>query len=89
MAIEKISYSMEIPKESKEVVDFIDMILEKVMNKAPIAEYATLLVGIMPAIDGVGKLGEEMKSDGRDEVAAYLVHKVMGRLMPVKEEENK
>jgi len=84
--VDKVIVQMEVPKEGKEVVDFLDQVLEKVMAKAPLAEYATLLTAIMPAVDGVAKLGEEMKSDGKDELAAYLVHKVLARLLPVKEE---
>lgn len=82
MAIEKIAVSMDVPKEGKEIVDFLDKVLEKVMNKAELAEYATLITAVMPAIDGAGKIGEEMKSDGRDELAGYLVQKLLSRLLP-------
>lgn len=83
--VEKINVNMEVPKEGKELVDFLDKVLEKVMGKAPIAEYAELLAAVMPAVDGIAKLGEEMKSDGKDELAAYLVHKLLGRLLPAGE----
>ena len=78
---------MEVPKEAKEVVDFLDKVLEKVLAKAPLAEYANLLAAAMPAVDGVQDIGEELKSDGRDEIAGYMVQKLMARLLPYKEEE--
>lgn len=84
--IEKVKVELEIPKESKEVVDLIDAVLEKVMAKAPIAEFSVLIGDLMKAVEGVGQIDDEMKSDGRDEVAGYLVHKVLGRLMPAKVE---
>jgi hypothetical protein len=71
----------DVPKEGKEVVDFLDAILEKVMAKAELADYATLLVGALPALDGVAAIKDEIKSDGKDELAAYLVQKVMARLL--------
>ena len=78
-----VKYELSIPKESKEVVDLVDAILEKVMAKAPIAEFSALIGDLMKAVDGVGSVDDELKSEGRDEIAAYLVHKVMARLVPV------
>lgn len=83
--METVKYEMEVPKELKDVVDLVDGILEKVMAKAPMAEYATLLGDLMKAVDGVEGIAEEMKSQYRDEAAGYLVHKLLGRLMPVSE----
>jgi hypothetical protein len=41
-----------------------------------------MLIGSLSvAVDGVAKIGDELKSDGLDEVAAYLLHKVMGALI--------
>ena len=85
--VEKVSVSMDVPKEGKEVVDFLDKVLEKVVNKAPLAEYAELVAAAMPAVDGVTKIGAELKSDGKDELAAYLVHKVMGRMLSAEKAE--
>ena len=81
MSIEYVDINLSVPKEGKEVVDLVDAILEKVMAKAPMADYTTLLGDLMTAVDGVGNIKEEIKSDGKDELAAYLVHKVLGRLL--------
>ena len=79
--MEKVSVTLEVPKESKEVVDFLDKVLEKVMSGASLDSYATLIAEVLPAIDGINKVLDEVKSDGRDEIAGYLVHKIMGRLL--------
>lgn len=87
--MELVKYEMEVPKEAKEVVDLIDQILEKVLAKAPMAEYAVLFGQASVAVDGISEVGDEMKSNNRDELAGYMVHKLMGRLLPVKKEEKK
>jgi len=83
--MEKIKYEMEVPKESKEIIDFLDAILEKVKAKAPLADYASLFGQASTALNGIDMLGDEAKSDGRDEIAAYMVHKLMSRLLPVED----
>jgi hypothetical protein len=83
--METIKVEMDVPKEGKEIVDFVGAVLDKVMAKAPLADYATLLSDILPAVDGVGKIGEELKSSGRDELAGYLVKVVMDKLLPGEE----
>lgn len=80
-----VRVEMDVPKEGKEVVDFLGAVLDKVMSKAELAEYATLLSDVLPAVDGVGKIGDELKSSGRDELAGYLVKVVMEKLLPVEE----
>jgi hypothetical protein len=79
--MEKVSVALMVPKESKEVIDLLAMVLEKVKAKAELAEYAALIGALSVAVDGVSGIKEELKSDGLDEVAAYLVHKVMGALL--------
>ncbi len=80
--METIKYEMDVPKELKDIVDLLDGILEKVMAKAEMAEYTQLLGDLMTAIDGIEGVGEEIKSQYRDEAVGYLVHKLMGRLLP-------
>lgn len=80
--IKKVTVELAVPKEAMEVVDFLDAVLEKVMSGAPINEYASIFTDIIPAIEGIQNVPNELKSDGKDEIAAYLVHKLMGRLLP-------
>lgn len=77
-----IDYTMKVPKELKEVVDLLNGILENVMAKKSIQEYTNLIDELMVAVDGIGGVSEEMKSQFRDEAAGYLLHKLMGTLLP-------
>jgi len=73
-----IKYEMQVPKEGKEIVDALTGIIEKVVAKAPLAEYVELFGELSRAVDGVEKVGEEIKSEFRDELAGYMTHKIMG-----------
>lgn len=86
--METVDYTMKVPKEMKEVVDLLDGLLEKIMSKAGASSYMSLLDELMAAIDGVGGIAEEAKSQYRDEAAGYLVHKLLGRLLPVAKSES-
>lgn len=82
--MEVVKYEMSVPKEIKEVVDLLDGVAQKLMAKAPVSEYADLLGSLMSAVEGIGAVSEEIKSEYRDEAAGYLVHKLLGTLLPVK-----
>jgi len=79
MPVEKVAYTMNVPKESKEIVDAVVAIIVGVKSSGLMGATAALPL-LIPAVDGYEKLGDEMKSDGADEIAGYLVHKVMGAL---------
>lgn len=76
----KLPYEMQIPKEGKEIIDALEGLVKHFVAKKPIAEAALLLPAVMTAVDGYDKVGEELKSDGQDELAGYLVHKLLGAL---------
>lgn len=82
MSVTTINYTMQVPKELKEVVDLLDAILENIMAKKSVAEYGNILDELMAAVEGIGGVSEEIKSEFRDEAAGYLVHKLLGRLLP-------
>lgn len=84
--MELVNYEMKVPKELKEVVDLLDGVLGHVMAKKGLAEYSELLDELMAAVDGVAGVADEVKSEYRDEAAGYLVHKLLGTLLPVKSE---
>lgn len=84
--VETVNVNLEVPKESKEVVDFLTAILKKVKAKAPIADYSDLLDEGYAAISGVDMLDDEAKSEYRDDLAGYLVKEVMEEMLPVKAE---
>jgi len=82
--METVEYLMKVPKELKDVIDLMDGLVEKIMAKADLKEYTTLLGDLMLAVEGVDGIAEEAKSQYRDEAAGYLVHKLLGRLLPGK-----
>lgn len=82
--VQTVEYSMKVPKEGKEIVDLIDGLLEKAMSGASLSSYAELIDELMVAVSGSTGVVAEGQSPYRDELAGYLVHKVMARLMPVK-----
>ena len=85
--METVVYEMKVPKEGKEVVDLLDGVLAHVVAKKGFAELADLVDELMVAVDGVGGISEELKSEHRDELAGYLVHKLMGTLLPAEKAE--
>lgn len=82
--VKTVKVELSVPKESKEVVDFLTAILKKVKAKAPMADYADLLDEGYAAVSGVDKLADEAKSEYRDDLAGYLVKEVMEEMLPVK-----
>jgi len=79
--MEKVDVVLSVPKEGKEVVDLLDAVLEKVLAKAEMQTYLELVDEFVKAAEGVQNIKEEIASDGKDELAAYLVHKVLSRLV--------
>lgn len=71
---------MKVPKEGKEIVDALSAIASHFVNGGDIAAAAAFLPAVMSAVDGYQAVGEEMKSEGKDELAGYTVHKVWGAL---------
>ena len=80
MAVVTVPYQMDVPKEGKEIVDSVAAIVEHFKAGKSLADAAVLLPGVMQAVDGYDKLGEEAGSKYADEMAGYLVHKVIGAL---------
>lgn len=78
--METVKYEMLVPKEGKELVDALAAIASHFKEGKSVAEAASLLPVVMSAVDGVGKIGDELKSDYNDELAAYTVTKIWGAL---------
>jgi len=78
--METVKYCMEVPKESKEMVDAVAAIMAHFVSGKSIAEAALLLPTVMDAVNGYDKVPGEMKSQYNDEAAGYLVHKMWDAL---------
>jgi len=80
-----IPVTLEIPKETKEVIDALDVILEAAMSGRGATAFVTTFDELMKAADGAAQIKGEMKSQYRDEAAGYLVRTILGRLYPADE----
>jgi hypothetical protein len=81
MTVQKVTVTMEVPKELKEIIDAESGILRDIKAKKPIAEIvAGNLQKLIAAVEGFDKVDEEIKSDGKDEAAGYLVQQNMDAL---------
>lgn len=74
--MDRVKYEMEVPKEGKELIDALAGIAKHFMEGQPIAAAAALLPSVMSAVDGIQKLGEELDSEFKDELAGYMIHKM-------------
>lgn len=79
-AIKVIPYEMKVPKETKELIDLIDAVLMKIMAGEPISTFMELMDELYLAADGATLIGEEVTSKYQDEIAGYMLHKLMGTL---------
>lgn len=80
-----IKIELQVGKEGKELIDCLDKVAEKIMAKAPIAEYSVLLQTAYAAVDGISGLSAEIKAKTRSDMAAYLVKVLLDRVAPVVE----
>lgn len=78
--MESVQVTFQVPKESKEVIDSAMAIVSHFKAGKSLAEAAALLPAVMTAVDGVNKIGEEVKSHLNDELAGYAVTAVFGAL---------
>lgn len=78
MEIQTIKHEIEVPKETKEIIDFLDKVAAKVKAKAPLAEYSTLIADLYTAVEGAGVVDDEMKSKHKGAALSYLIEKVGG-----------
>ena len=74
--MEIVQVTLDVPKEGKEVVDLVAEIIKFAKSGKPLVEAITLLDEFTSAVNGIGGVVEEIKSSGKDELAAYLVHTV-------------
>lgn len=68
---------LDVPKESKEVVDAAFAIVEHFKNGGDLAGATLLLPNVLQAVEGHEKIGAEVKSKYKADLAAHLVKKGM------------
>lgn len=75
-----IMYEMQVPKEGKEVVDAMAVLIKHFKAGGDVAGATQYLGEVAKAIDGVSGVVEEIKSDYNDELAAYMVTQLWSAL---------
>lgn len=83
--MEVVKYEMDVPKEFKEVVDFLEGVAKLAMEKKW-GEIAGLIPAGMQAVDGYEDALKVVNSQYRDESVAYLSKKMTEVVLPYKGE---
>ena len=81
-----VKVEIEVPKEAKEVVDALAGVAEHFLSGKGLDEAAALLPSLLAAVEGVQDVLPALKSEYKDELAAYLVKRVW-QALEVKREE--
>lgn len=81
--MESVKVEIEVAKESKEVVDAVVELIADIRAGKDISLIAgENLPGLLKAVEGVDKLGEEMKSNLRNETISYAGLKLADVIAP-------
>lgn len=78
--MELIKQELNIPKESKEVIDFLDQVYEQAQDGVQLDDITELMEDLLKAIQGADKLEAEVKSANKADVLAYLIYKIGNRI---------
>jgi len=77
-----VEHVLQVPKESKEVVDFAVGLLRNLLAGSGLAAVTAALPQAYKAVEGYDQLDDEFKSAGRSALAAYLVSELLDTLAP-------
>lgn len=72
--METVTYQMAVPKEGKEMIDAVMIMVKHFKGGGDINGAMAYLGQIAQAVDGAVKIVDEIKSEYNDELAAYMVH---------------
>lgn len=71
--MEKVSVEIMVAKESKDIIDVLAELVKDIKEGKKLEALTENVAGIMAAVDGYDKLGEEIKSDAKQDTVAYMV----------------
>lgn len=77
-----VQVQLEVPKESKEVVDLVKKIIEQVKDGVQVDDIMQIIPELSNAISGVEKVGDEMKSAKRNDLIAYAGKVIADAIVP-------
>lgn len=75
-----VPVTLNVPKETKEVVDLLAAIADNVIAKKPVAEWVNIIDETMAALQGVDQVPAEVKSEHKGAIVAYLAQTVGSKL---------
>ena len=77
--------TLDVPQESRDIIDFIDGLLEDILAKKDAMTVVTEnLPTLVKAVDGYDEVAQSFSDESRSALAAYLVKVLMDRLVPTK-----
>jgi hypothetical protein len=74
--MELIKHELQVPKETKEVIDLLEKIYVQVQDGVQITDLAEIFDELSRAVKGIDQVDDEMKSKHRSDAIAYLALKV-------------
>lgn len=76
MSVVTVPVTLEVPKETKEVIDLLAAIADNVIAKKPVSEWVNIIDETMAALSGVDQVPAEVKSEYKGALIAYLANTV-------------
>lgn len=76
--MELIAVQLEVPKESKDVVDLLAKIGVQVKDGVQVEDIYAVIGELTNALAGMDKIPDEIKSAQKKDLAAYMVKQIMG-----------
>lgn len=81
MPVNTVPVQLNVPKESKEVVDALKALVAEIKAKKPIGEIvASALPKVITAVDGFDQVDDEIKSENKSDLIAYLSKEISSAL---------
>lgn len=68
-----VPVTVNVPKETKEVIDLLSAIADNVLAKKPVSEWVNIIDEAMSALTGVDLVPGEFKDGDKGAILAYLV----------------
>jgi len=74
--MELIKHELQVPKETKEVIDLLEQIYVQVQDGVQVTDLAEIFDELSRAVKGIDQVDDEMKSKHRADALSYLALKI-------------
>lgn len=78
--MEVVKVELNVPKESKEVIDLIAKIFDQAKDGLDVNDISAILPEFMAAVQGIENLDDEIKGQNKGAILAYLMGEIGERL---------